>query len=134
MQLVCSFLKFLFIWPNIYTCYLIIYTIYIYCTWWYLTMISSDWRNQIFENKILRPKFEPNKQAKIRPKNEVFRYFLEFGSLAFLEIAYNNSLQQCLTPSRGKTHEKNFGTKIWVKRTKIEPEIRFFAIFSSLVH
>ena len=34
--------------------------------------------------------------------------FLEFGSLSFLEIAYNDSLQQCLTSKRRKTHEKNF--------------------------
>ena len=34
--------------------------------------------------------------------------FLEFGSLIFLEISYNNGLQQFLTSSRGKTHEKHF--------------------------
>ena len=39
-------------------------------------------------------------------ENEVFRYFVGFGSLVFLEIAYRDSLQQCLTSSRGKIHEK----------------------------
>ena len=34
--------------------------------------------------------------------------FLEFESLVFLEIKYDDSLQQCLTSSRGKTHEKYF--------------------------
>ena len=34
---------------------------------------------------------------------EVFCHFLEFGSLIFLEIACNHSLQQCLTSSRDKT-------------------------------
>ena len=41
-------------------------------------------------------------------QNKVFRHFLEFGSYVFLEIAYNDSLRQCLTSSRGKTHEKHF--------------------------
>ena len=35
-----------------------------------------------------------------------FCHFLKFGSLVFPEITYNNSLQQCLTSSRGKIHEK----------------------------
>ena len=39
-------------------------------------------------------------------QNEVFCHFLEFGSLVFLEIAYNDGLQQCLTSSRGKAREK----------------------------
>ena len=37
-----------------------------------------------------------------------FFHFLEFGSLVFLEIAYYDSLQQCVTSSRGKTQEKKF--------------------------
>ena len=53
-------------------------------------------------------------------QNEVFRYFLEFGSYVFLEIGYNDSLQQCLTSSRDKT-------------CTIGPGSRFFAIFSDLV-
>ena len=32
---------------------------------------------------------------------EFFLSFFEFGSLVFLEITYNDSLQQCLTFSRG---------------------------------
>ena len=39
----------------------------------------------------------------------VFCHFLEFGSLVFLEIAYNDSLQQFLPSSAGKTHESIFG-------------------------
>ena len=42
-----------------------------------------------------------------RAQNKVFCYFLKFDSLVFLEIAYNDNLQQCLTSSRGKV-EKNF--------------------------
>ena len=39
-------------------------------------------------------------------QNEVFGYLHEFGSYVFLEIAYDDSLRQCLTSSRGKIHEK----------------------------
>ena len=49
------------------------------------------------------------KWAKICPEISFFCYFLKFGSLVFLEIPYNDSLQQCLTSSGGKTHE----SKIW---------------------
>ena len=38
-----------------------------------------------------------------------FWHFLKFGSLVFPQIAQDDSLEQCLTTSRGKTHEKNFG-------------------------
>ena len=41
-------------------------------------------------------------------QNEVFLHFLEFGSLVFLEAVCNDSLQQSLTSSRGKTREKKF--------------------------
>ena len=48
-------------------------------------------------------------------QKEVFCYFLEFGWLDFLEITYNDSLQQFLSSSRGKTDKKiwspNFGPK-----------------------
>ena len=40
--------------------------------------------------------------------NEVFYHFLESRLYVLLEIAYNDSLQQCLTSSGCKTHEKNF--------------------------
>ena len=38
-----------------------------------------------------------------------FLSFLKFGSLVFLAILYNDSLQQCLTSRRRQIHEK----KIW---------------------
>ena len=38
-----------------------------------------------------------------------FSHFLKFSSLVFLEITYNDSLQQCITSSRGKAHKKIFG-------------------------
>ena len=48
-----------------------------------------------------------------------------------LEIEYNDSLQQWLTSSRGKTHKKFLGDQIWAK---IGSRIRFFVIFSRVVH
>ena len=44
-------------------------------------------------------------------QNEVFCDFLEFEWYVCLEIAYNDSLLQCLTTSGNKIHEKgpNFG-------------------------
>ena len=47
------------------------------------------------------------KRSKSGPKLG-FCHFLKFGSLVFLEIAYNDSLQQCLTSSRDKTYKKIF--------------------------
>ena len=48
------------------------------------------------------------KEAKIGPRTKFFRHFLKFSSLIFFEIAYGDHLQQCITSSRGKTHEKKF--------------------------
>ena len=55
------------------------------------------------------------KQAKIRSKiSFFFIHFPKFVSLVFLEVAYSDSLEHCLTTSRGKTHEKSFGVPSWV--------------------
>ena len=68
-------------------------------------------------------------------QSEVFRHFIEFGSFVFLEIAYSDSLQHCLTSTRSKTYDTKIGDlKLWPKGTKIRPKIRFFAIYSTLVH
>ena len=79
-----------------------------YCAWWYLTIVlSSDWRSQIFEKK---KNFFFATQIWAQAQNEIFRHFLEFGSgsLVFLEIGYNYSLQQWLTSTRGLTQWKKF--------------------------
>ena len=47
--------------------------------------------------------------SKIGLKARFFYYYLKFGSLVSLDIAYNDSSQQCLTYSWGKIHEK----KLW---------------------
>ena len=75
-------------------------------------------------------KFWPN-GAKVSPK----LYFLAFPQIyliRFIYIAKNDSLEQCLIASRGKTHEKELRVKILVKRGKFGAKIRsFLCIFSS---
>ena len=39
-------------------------------------------------------------------QNFFFCYFLKYGSLIFLETAYNNSLQRCIRCGRGKIMKK----------------------------
>ena len=46
-------------------------------------------------------------------QNKIFPHFREFESYVFLEMTYDDSLQQFLTSSRGKIHEKSFwGTNL----------------------
>ena len=68
-------------------------------------MTSSDWRSQIFEKKIVSPNLGPMGQNQVQ--NLVFCHFLKFGSLIFLEITDNDSLQQWLTSSRDKIYKTN---------------------------
>ena len=53
--------------------------------------------------KFWGPKFGPKLSWKLG-----FLTFLQLASLVFFEIAYDDSLQQCLTFSRGKIHKKKF--------------------------
>ena len=67
------------------------------------------------------------KWTKIGPKTRFFYHFFKFGSLVFLEITYNDSLQQCITFSRGNTHEKNFwGPNLGQKGPKSGPKLSCF--------
>ena len=77
-----------------------------------------------FLKKNWQPELGPN-----GPKSDPKQGFLPFS-----QVAYNDSLQQCLTSSEGKILEKNFGAQICAKGAKIGPETRFVVIFSSLVH
>ena len=50
-----------------------------YCAWWQLTMISSDWRSQIFEKKLAAQIWA--KWTKIRPKTAIsFIIFWDFST------------------------------------------------------
>ena len=51
----------------------------------------------IADHNIYGPKLCPN---------NTFCYFIELESSVFLEFAYNDSLRQHVTSSRGKTQEK----------------------------
>ena len=56
----------------------------------------------------------------------VFCYFLKFGSSVFLEIACSDSLQQCVTSSRGKIYIKSFwGPKFVQRGPKAGPKLGF---------
>ena len=57
-------------------------------------------RGRINEKKVLGPKFEANGSKSVL-KVVFFCHFVEFSSLILLEIACNDSLQQCLTYSKG---------------------------------
>ena len=60
-------------------------------------------------------------------QNDVFFcHFLEFKSYVFLEIEYDDSLQQCLTSNKSKIHEKKIGAQIWARKAKIGPKYSFF--------
>ena len=73
----------------------------VYCTWWQLIIVSSDWWSQIiFKNKnnTGNPNVDP-----FGPKLGVLP-FSQIWFISFLEIAYKDSLQQYLRFSRGKIH------------------------------
>ena len=69
---------------------------------WYLVSDAARFLKKNFGGPYLGP------MGLNQAQNDVFHSFLEFGSYFFLEIAYNNRLQQCLTSSRGKTHKTIF--------------------------
>ena len=69
-----------------------------------------------------------------RFQNYIFGRFLNISSLVFLYFAQDNSLEQCLTTVRGKTHDKNYWSQIWTKQVKIGSQIKFFIISSCMAH
>ena len=48
------------------------------------------------------------KGAEIGLETKFFFHFLKFGSLVFLQMAYNDILQQSIASIRGKNYEKDF--------------------------
>ena len=69
---------------------------------WYLVIEEARFLKKIFRNLNL------GLTGLNQVQNEVFRHFLEFELLVFLEIAYNYRLQQCLTSNLGQSHVKIF--------------------------
>ena len=55
------------------------------------------------------------KQAKIRPETRFSCHFFKLASLVFLEITYNDTLQQCRTSSRGKIYKEIFGSLVFLE-------------------
>ena len=95
---------------------------------WFLEIVYSDSLEQCLtciSGKNHEKYFQdPNlgQRGQYRSKTRFFDYFLKFGSLSSLEIAYNDSLQQCPTCSRDKSIKKFSRFKIWAKRAKISPQ------------
>ena len=81
-----------------------------------------------FEKEKLQCVFRSNRPKSGLKEGVFFAIFLSLDHY-FLEISYSDSLSQCLTFSRGETHEKEFGTQIWHKQAKISPRISFLPIF-----
>ena len=73
------------------------------------------------------PEFRPN-GPKLGPKLG-FCHLLKFGSLVFLEIAYSDSFQQCLTCSRGKTHGKKIDQNWAGIRFLVFSQVWFIGLF-----
>ena len=55
-----------------------------YCTWWKLTLISSDWRSQIFEKKLAAQIWA--QQAEIRSKIRFLVILLSFDYMFSLKL------------------------------------------------
>ena len=64
-------------------------------------------------------------------QNQVFCHFFKFGSLVFLEIAQDDSLEQCLNTSRDKTRRNIWGPKFGPNRPKSGPKLCFM-LFSQV--
>ena len=88
-------------------------------------MISSDRRSQFLKKKDWGSEFGSNG---LKSGSKLcFLPFSQVGSLVFLEIAYNDSLQQCPISSRGKIHKrrkKNCDPNL-SKGSKLGPELGF---------
>ena len=52
-----------------------------------------------------------------------------FGSLVFFKIALDDSLEQCLTTSRGRTTKKILGPKFGPNELKSGPKLGFLSFF-----
>ena len=86
--------------------------------------------------RVLKKKLGPNfgQKGQNRARNLIFCNFLKFGSLVFLEIAYNVSLQQYITSSRGKAHKKKlWGPNLGQNGLKSGPKLGF-CHFAGLFH
>ena len=100
-----------------------------------LQQCLNSTRGKIYDQVCLEPKLW-QKGPKSGLKLVFFCHFHKSGSLILFDIAYNNSLQQWLTSSRGKTHEKNIlGPNLSQNGSKSSPKLVFYHLlkFGSLV-
>ena len=121
--------------PNQFFCHFLKFGSIVFLEFTYnnsLQQFLTSSRSKIHEKKFWGPNLGQRDQNRVG--KQVFCHFLKFGSLAFLEVACSDSLQQFLTSSGSKIHELFFWGLILAKKAKIGPETRFLAVFASLVH
>ena len=96
---------------------------------WYLVTDNARFSKKELAARILV------QWPQIRPKMRFYTIFLNFGSYIFLQLAYNDSLRQYLTSSRGKSRKKFFWPNLdQISKTWARNEVfRHFLKFSSLV-
>ena len=58
-------------------------------------------------------------------RNFVFRHFLKFALLVFLDIAQDCSLGQWLASTRAETSKKTLGPRLGPSRSKSKPKLSF---------
>ena len=73
-------------------------------------------------------------RAQIRSKMRFFVILLNLDHTFSLKLHTMIACDNIWYLVELKLSKKNVGAQIWVKRAKMGPKIRFFAIFSSLVH
>ena len=87
----------------------LVFSVIIHEDSWLWHLVTDRARFLKKKKKNWQSQFGPN-GPKSGPKLD-FCHFLKLGSLVCLEIAYNDSLQQFLTSSRGKIHKKDLGPR-----------------------
>ena len=95
-----------------------------YCAWWYLTIVSSDWRSQIFEKKIIffcDPNLGPGPKWDFSSFSWVWIRIISFPwNWIQWQLATMTNIDKRLNPTK-----KNFWAQIWARRAKIGRKLDF---------
>ena len=93
-----------------------------YCAWWYLTIVSSDWRSQIFEKKFFcDPNLGPGPKWDFSSFSWVWIRIISFPwNWIQWQLATMTNIDKRLNPTK-----KNFWAQIWARRAKISRKLDF---------
>ena len=94
-----------------------------YCAWWYLTIVSSDWRSQIFEKKkfFCDPNLGPGPKWDFSSFSWVWIRIISFPwNWIQWQLATMTNIDKRLNPTK-----KNFWAQIWARRAKISRKLDF---------